>query len=92
MRVQDIIDKRRRLWEERHDLDYDKAYIRAAARKILSSPELVEEVQAKPYLLIESAFYIVNKERATVPFFLNEVQRDFIEKLETLGTSKPFSF
>lgn len=90
MRVQDIIDKRRRLWDERQDLDYDKAYIRAAARKILSSPELVEEVQAKPYLLIESAFYIVNKERATVPFFLNEVQRDFIGKLETYGTSKPF--
>lgn len=90
MRVQDIIDKRRRLWEERHDLDYDKAYIRAAARKILSSPELVEKVQEKPYLLIECAFYIVNKERATVPFFLNEVQKDFIRKLETLGTSKPF--
>ncbi len=90
MRVQDIIDKRRRLWEERHDLDYDKAYIRAAARKILSSPELVAEVQSKPYLLIESTFYIVNKERATVPFFFNEVQRDFIRKLETLGTSKPF--
>ena len=88
--VQDIIDKRQRLWSQHRDLDIDKALARASAVKILSTPSLVAEVQAKPYLLIEVAFYIVNKNRETVPFFLNEVQRDFINKLETLGTSKPF--
>nr|DAL67675.1 MAG TPA: Terminase large subunit [Caudoviricetes sp.] len=88
--VQDIIDKRRRIWSQKKDLDLDKALVRASAVKILSTPALVAEVQAKPYLLIEVAFYIVNKKRETVPFFLNEVQRDFVEKLETLGTSKPF--
>ena len=88
--VQDIIDKRQRLWSQHRDLDIDKALVRASAVKILSTPSLVAEVQAKPYLLIEVAFYIVNKNRETVPFFLNEVQRDFINKLETLGTSKPF--
>lgn len=88
--VQDIIDKRRRIWSQKKDLDLDKALVRASAVKILSTPSLVSEVQAKPYLLIEVAFYIVNKKRETVPFFLNEVQRDFVDKLETLGTSKPF--
>jgi hypothetical protein len=88
--IQDIIDKRRRIWSQKKDLDLDKALVQASAVKILSTPSLVAEVQAKPYLLIEVAFYIVNKKRETVPFFLNEVQRDFVDKLETLGTSKPF--
>lgn len=88
--VAGIIAKRRRIWEEKHDLDLDKELVRASARKILSTPSLVAEVTEKPYLLIEVAFYIVDKKRNTVPFFFNEVQRDFIGKLETLGTSKPF--
>lgn len=88
--VQNIIDKRRRIWGEKHDLDLDKALVKASVVKILETPSLVEEVQAKPYLLIEVAFYIVDKKRETVPFFLNEVQKDFINKLETLGTNKPF--
>lgn len=88
--VADIIAKRRRIWEEKHDLDLDKELVRASARKILSTPSLVAEVQAKPYLLIEVAFYIVDKKRETVPFFFNNVQRDFIGKLETLGTNKPY--
>ncbi len=88
--VKDIIDKRRRIWSEKHDLDLDKALVRASAVKILNTPSLVAEVQAKPYLLIEVAFYIVDKKRETVPFFFNEVQKDFINKLETLGTNKPF--
>lgn len=88
--VQDIINKRKRIWAERHDLDYDKDLVRASAIKILTTPDLIKEVQRKPYLLIEVAFYIVDKKRDTVPFFLNEVQRDFVDKLETLGTKKPY--
>lgn len=88
--VQDIIDKRRARWEERRDLEYDRQLVKAAAQKILSTPSLVEEVRAKPYLLIEVAFYIVDKKRETVPFFFNDVQRDFIHQLETRGTKKPY--
>lgn len=88
--VQDIINKRKRIWAERHDIDYDKDLVRASAIKILTTPDLIKEVQRKPYLLIEVAFYIVDKKRDTVPFFLNEVQRDFVDKLETLGTKKPY--
>ncbi len=88
--VKDIIAKRKQRWEEKHELDYDKELVRAAAVKILSTPSLVKEVQEKPYLLIEIAFYIVDKKRDTVPFFFNEVQQDFIKQLEERGTSKPF--
>lgn len=51
--VADIIAKRRRIWEEKHDLDLDKELVRASARKILATPSLVAEVTEKPYLLIE---------------------------------------
>ncbi|HRF69868.1 MAG TPA: hypothetical protein PKV66_00390 [Candidatus Pelethenecus sp.] len=88
--IQDIIDKRKKLWNENHDLDLDKQLVEASARKILETPSLREEIQAKPYLLIEVAFYIVDKKRQTVPFFLNKVQQDFVAKMEVLGTDKPF--
>ena len=88
--IRDIIEKRKQIWGERHDVEYDKLLVRASVRKILSTPSLADEIMRKPYLLIEVAFYIVNKDRKTVPFFLNEVQQDFIKQLETKGTGKPF--
>ncbi|MEG1662545.1 MAG: hypothetical protein RR338_01015, partial [Clostridia bacterium] len=88
--VADIISKRKRIWEERKDINYDRELVRASVIKILSTPALVDEIKAKPYLLIEVAFYIVDKKKKTVPFFLNEVQRDFIAKFEGYGTSKPY--
>lgn len=88
--IQDIIDKRKKRWEERHDIEFDKVLVRASVIKILQTPSLRDEIVARPYLLIPIAFYIVDKKRNTVPFFFNEVQEDFIEKLETLGTNKPF--
>lgn len=88
--VKDIVAKRKKRWEEKRDLEYDKQLVRASVVKILSTESLIDEVLAKPYLLIEAAFYIVDKKRETVPFFLNEVQQDFLAKLEELGTRKPF--
>lgn len=88
--VNDIIEKRKRIWNNRQDIDYDKQLVRASVIKILSTPSLRDEIVLKPYLLIPVAFYIVDKKRNTVPFFFNDVQTDFIEKLESLGTNKPF--
>ena len=64
--------------------------VSAICDKILDTDSLREEVIKKPYLLIESCFTIVDKNKRNVPFFLNEVQKDFISKIELLGTSKPF--
>ena len=88
--VQDIIDKRKKRWEEKHDIEFDQTLVRVSVVRILQTPTLRDEIVANPYLLIPVAFYIVDKKRNTVPFFINEVQEDFIKQLETLGTNKPF--
>ena len=88
--ARDLIEKRRARWEELHDIDYDRRIVEAAARKILEDKEIAREIYEKPYLLIETAFLIVDKQKETVPFFLNEVQRDFIERFEEKGTEKPY--
>lgn len=88
--MKDVIAKRKARWAEKYSLEYDRELVRASVRKILSTEALIEEVQDKPYLLIEACFYVVDKRRNTIPFFLNEVQADFLYQLETRGTSKPF--
>ncbi len=88
--VEDLVKKRRAVWENEGDSKKDKELVDAIARKILETKHLREIIQNKPYLLIECCFTVVNKERRSVPFFLNEVQRDFLTKIETLGRQKPF--
>ena len=88
--VSDMIAKRRARWQERHDLDFDTRLVDAAVKRLLSDRSLMQEIRERPYLLIELCFHIVDKERDTVPFFFNEVQRDFIEQYEKLGTAKPY--
>ena len=58
IRVADIIAKRKRIWEEKHDLELDRELVRASVRQILSDINIVNEIRAKPYLLIEVAFYM----------------------------------
>lgn len=90
MTISDIIAKRKRAWNNRHDIKYDQGLVAAAVQEILGDSDLVLEIKAKPYLLIELAFTIVDKDRKTVPFFYNEVQADFIEKIEKYGTTRPY--
>lgn len=90
MTVQDIINKRRARWEERGDLAYDRRLTEAAVSKILSDDGLRREVVERPYLLIEAVFHIVDKKKRTVPFFFNEVQREFLCEFEKRGTGKPY--
>lgn len=89
-KIADFVTKRKKRWEEKHDIEYDEVLVRAIAKEILSSPELVAEVRAKPHLLIECCFSLVDKKKRNVPFFFNEVQRDFVEQIEKHGTKKPF--
>lgn len=88
--INDLIKKRKERWQERGDMLYDRELTRAIADKILDTKTLREEIIKKPYLLIEACFSIVDKKKRTIPFFLNGVQRDFIEKIETYGTKKPY--
>lgn len=90
MKACEIIEKRKRRWAERGDIEYDRLIVEAAAKYILTDSELREEIIRTPYLLIECCFVIVDKKRRTVPFFLNKVQKEFINELETKDRSKPF--
>lgn len=76
-----LIQKRKDKWEELHSIDYDKKLRQAIADEMLKSAELREEVKRNPEKLIELVFIVVDKNQKTMPFFLNEVQHDFIDTL-----------
>lgn len=86
--VNEIIEKRRRLWDKHRDEGLDREFIRVAADEIVSSEENRRAVRERPWLLIEACFTVVTKEGKTVPFFFNEAQADFIRQIEENGTSK----
>lgn len=88
--VSDLIAKRKELWMRSKDRERDKIVVNAIANKILDTPSLREEILQKPYLIIECCFSIVDKQKKNVPFFFNNVQRDFINKIEAFGTSRPY--
>ncbi|AZV56069.1 hypothetical protein [Clostridium sp. AWRP] len=80
---QEIIQKRKELWEANKDSELDREYTWAVADK-LCSPScegIRQEIKDHPERLIEMCFSVVNKELQTVPFFLNDVQQKLSEKL-----------
>ena len=76
-----LINKRREKWEETHSIDFDKKFRNAVANELLSDQELLNEVKQYPEKLIELVFTVVDKNQKTMPFFLNDVQHDFINTL-----------
>lgn len=88
--LQEIIDKRKQRWEQKHDIAFDRKLVQASVVAILASEKMRKEVVLKPYRLIEACFTIVDKTGQDVPFFFNEVQRDFVREVEVRGTDKPY--
>ena len=85
MTIAEIVKKRKELWQDYLDgkkPNLDEQFRTAAVKEILSNENLMLEIINKPYLLIEVAFTVVNKKQKTVPFFLNDVQKDFIKQYE----------
>lgn len=76
-----LIEKRKAKWEELHSIDYDKKLRQAIANEMLTNAELLAEIKRKPEKLIELVFIVVDKNQKTMPFFLNDVQHDFIDTL-----------
>ena len=77
----DLINIRKNKWNELHDIEFDKKLRNAIADKIINSESLRKEIKDNPELLIEMVFVVVDKEQKTSPFFLNDVQREFIDIL-----------
>lgn len=77
----ELIAKRKEKWAQSRDIDFDKQFREAVAQRLLEDRELLEEVRARPERLIELVFIVVDKNQKTMPFFLNEVQKEFIDTL-----------
>ena len=76
-----IIQKRKEKWEELHDIEFDKDLRNAIADKLLEDENLRNEVIKYPEKLIEMVFVVVDKDKKTMPFFLNPVQKKLIDIL-----------
>lgn len=78
-----LIEKRKEKWKERQSIEFDKEFRNAVAGELLKNAELLAEVKKNPEKLIELVFIVVDKAQKTMPFFLNNVQHDFIDTLNT---------
>lgn len=77
-----FIERRKIKWNEDHDIERDKEFRNVIADEIIEKKDLyLKQIKEKPERMIELFFVVVDKEQNTVPFFLNNVQQDFINKL-----------
>lgn len=76
-----LIQRRREKWEAGCGIEYDKKLRAAIALEMLSDRALLEEIRRYPEKLIELCFVVVDKNQQTMPFFINDVQRDFLNRL-----------
>lgn len=76
-----LIDRRKRQWKVHHDIKKDEKFVLATAFEIIRNKFLREEIIDNPEKLIELCFTIVDKDKKIVPFFINEVQHEFIDTL-----------
>ncbi len=76
-----LIDRRKRQWNVHHDIKKDEKFVLAVAFEIIKNKPLREEIIDNPEKLIELCFTVVDKDKKIVPFFINEVQHEFIDTL-----------
>jgi hypothetical protein len=76
-----LISRRKAKWNEDFNIERDKIFRITVAQEIVQNKNLLNELKNNPEKLIELVFIIVDKDKNTVPFFLNEVQQDFFEKV-----------
>lgn len=82
MECKEWIAERKRLWEiTEGDIDADFEWRVASWREIVLNKDTFKELIEKPWLLIELQFVVIDKEFNEVPFFLNDVQKDFQENI-----------
>lgn len=79
----ELVKARKKLWNITKDLKKDKEFVESVSGHLASEEgrELLLEINANPEYLIEMAFLVVDKNQKTVPFFLNDVQRKFLNRI-----------
>lgn len=76
-----LIERRKSKWNEDHDLNRDEIFRDTVSKEFENNRSLIMELKNNPEKMIELLFVIVDKNKNTVPFFLNEVQKDFFSKV-----------
>jgi len=87
--AQQIIDRRKKLWAKDKDIQLDKDFRESVAARLIQKQlgkDLRRQIKSKPELLIEMFFVIVDKEQNTVPFFFNDIQKEFEQDLDRIET------
>ena len=77
----ELIAKRKEKWKRTSSIDADKRFRDAVAKEIVSDGALFAEIRRNPEKLVELVFVVVDKNQKTMPFFFNEVQQDFLDRL-----------
>lgn len=90
-----IIARRKQLWRGSKDIEQDQKFVRATANALVAQDMrgqiLRHDILQDHTLLIEMVFVIDDKHGRTVPFFLNEAQKEVQEKYrECRGNGEPF--
>lgn len=73
-----LIRLRKEKWESLRSVEFDRELCDTFAQLLLTGERLLQEVRRYPEKLIEMLFVVVDKKQQTMPFFLNEVQLEFI--------------
>lgn len=76
-----LIGKRKEKWQELNSIDFDKQFRNAVADEMMRNEDLLTEIKRNPEKLIELVFIVVDKNQKTMPFFLNDVQHEFMDTL-----------
>lgn len=76
-----LTDRRKRQWQIHQDIKKDEKFVLAVAYELSQNKLLRQEVIDRPEKLIELCFTVVDKDKKVIPFFLNEVQDEFIDTL-----------
>lgn len=76
-----LIERRKEKWREDNNIERDKQFREVVAEELVKNTDLRSEVINNPEKLVELLFIVVDKNQKTVPFFFNDVQQDFINRI-----------
>lgn len=76
-----FIQRRKVRWNEHHNIEKDRIFRETVAEEVITNQEYIKQIKEKPERMIELFFVVVDKNQNTLPFFFNEVQQDFINRL-----------
>lgn len=81
MDCKDYIEERKKLWNKTKDIELDFEWRRASWLELIENTDTFKELLENPWYLMEMHFCVIDKEFNEVPFFLNEVQSDFLNNV-----------